>query len=221
MSFLLVVVLIAIIWFAYKHGISSLFPGVGSADSIQSRQVTGTVTGAHKHSETHVSGGGSGSGNGPISVSISSSSTVHQEFFVRDGDGVDNPIKIWGLDIPVADGQQVTICRSEIGERSRPAYLINHSARRGWPLYTDPSDVAIDLGVSPATPMVFIKGIAAGIAGAWLLSMLLPFGLVLAPLLGIAWIVVEFRNRKNVGRQLKARYLDEEKAALARPAASA
>ncbi len=222
MGLILAVIVIVVIVLAVRGGKNSFSLGFGNVDSIRSHMITGTVTGSKKFSETHVSGSGTGSGYGPVSMSVTSSSTVHQEFFIRDKESVDHPIKIWGLDIPVADGQQVTLSRSEIGERSRPAYLINHSARRGWPLYTTPSQVAIELGVLPGTAMLYAKAAGVGVLAGWLAGSLAIFsGLITGLIAAISWVVFELRRRSSVGRELKVRYLEEEKATLAKPAMSA
>lgn len=103
---------------------------------IEFRPVAGHVTGSHKHAETHVYGGGGGGSQGNSApVTISSSTVTKQEFFLKR---VDNQpeiaIQLSGLDIPIRDGQAVTMVLGELEGKGEGYWirLVNHDMGRYW-----------------------------------------------------------------------------------------
>jgi hypothetical protein len=97
--------------------------------------VWGDVVGSHKHSETDVWGGGGGAGNGaPTNVVIRSSVTVKQEFFLTSRDGKERPIQLSGVDIPIRDGQKITMVSASVDGDATFYWvrIVNHAAGRWW-----------------------------------------------------------------------------------------
>lgn len=103
----------------------------GIKDMVQVWFRTGEVMGSSKRSETHVSGGGSvrdGSG----SVSVSSWVTVKHDFFIKQANGEEYPIQMSGLDIPLRDGQNVSmiyVAKKNV-DRGYVGRLVNYSANK-------------------------------------------------------------------------------------------
>jgi hypothetical protein len=123
----------------------------------------GEVAGTHKHAETRVQGGGGGgTGGNTAPIHISSTVTVQQEFFLKTSGGGETPVKLSGADIPLRDGQSVTmvsVSRSE-GNTVYWARLVNHAANQWYA--TSGSPVLLTwLGVVPTT--IKRLGISTGI----------------------------------------------------------
>lgn len=108
---------------------------------------TGTVMGAHKHAETHISGSASasagasgygapgyGHGGSSASVSISSEVITKQDFFLKCGvDKPEVPVQLTDLDIPLRDGQKVSMLSA--GPPDKGGYyvrLINHTTKLSY-----------------------------------------------------------------------------------------
>ena len=94
----------------------------------------GTLLGANKHSTTQVHSSGGQNGQ---AVNISSSNTLHLQFFVRPhGGGPDVPVQVSNADVPVMDGQDVTVVAGFPGDKEKGDWLrvVNHNAQRVWPL---------------------------------------------------------------------------------------
>jgi hypothetical protein len=145
--------------------------------TVEGKQVTlpvmfGEVTGSGKRSDSYVSGsGGGGNGNYRQPVSISTTVVVTQEFFVMGMDGKETPYKIVDLDIPIRDGQRVTMVSATVsGKGSWPVRLVNHSADRSWPVNA-PRMIAQELGLAEKYKVTALK-----VAGIWVAGMFLPFG---------------------------------------------
>lgn len=100
-------------------------------DIVQVWSRTGEVTGHGKRSDTYVSGGGSVR-DGTGSVSISSQVVVKQEFFIRQADGEEMPVQISGLDIPIRNGQRVSLIyvATRNGKTGSAGRLVNYNAKR-------------------------------------------------------------------------------------------
>lgn len=91
-----------------KQGIIEIKKTNPIEEIVQVWYRTGDVVGSGKRSDTYVSGGGSVR-EGTGSVSISSTVVVQQEFFLREDNGEETPVQISGFDIPIRDGQRVTM----------------------------------------------------------------------------------------------------------------
>lgn len=187
------------------------------ARHVETTLVSGVVTGLSRHTETRVSGSGTGT-----SMSVSSTSVLHQQLFVRQDDGVEVPLHTWGIKVPLADGQRVTVIYSEANGESDPVYVVNHNARQGWPLFSRPQDLAVRLGLAPATPMIVLRAIGAGILvvfASLLLSVVSDWFKVIAVLgFPIAFLYMLFRDagrRRRMGAELLAEYKAREQEVLA------
>lgn len=107
--------------------------------SIQFWKITGEILGTQKYSETHVSSSGGGGyvnqGNGYISAPTVHSRVVTQhEFWLKTEDGQEVAIKLSGFDIPLREGQKITIISAgNAGENSGwYSVLVNHNAGQHW-----------------------------------------------------------------------------------------
>ncbi len=179
--------------------------GVGKAAKVRGvdlNTVTGIVSGSGRHSETVVSGSGSGVQGGPVSLDVRSHSVLHQNFFLRREDGVEEPVKMWGLDVPLADGQKVTLIRASRGGLTRYSSLINHNARRAWPLYTDAAQVAEHLAVVPKPLVALLFAVIGAAVGSYIVVEVImsnyqrvPIWPVALPLFVLAWLFFFIRRR--------------------------
>ena len=107
--------------------------------NVEFWQVTGEVLGSNKYSETHVSssGGGGyvGQHGGHVSApTIHSSTVTNHEFWIKTEDGLEKPIKLRGIDVPLRPGQKITLISAGRKEAGSGWYsiLVNHSAGKHW-----------------------------------------------------------------------------------------
>jgi hypothetical protein len=104
----------------------------------------GTVLSTSKHSRTDVAsyggGGWVGQHGGSISApTIVSSTTTTQEIWIRRENGEETAIQLSGVDVPVREGQRVTVIAAK-SPRAKDGFwvtLVNHSANRHWRLSTN------------------------------------------------------------------------------------
>lgn len=99
--------------------------------------ITGEVIGQNKYSETHVSssGGGGyvGQQGGYVSApQVKSKVTTQHEFWVRKEDGTEESIKFTDVDIPLREGQKITLIASYLNYKERGPWsiLVNHSEKK-------------------------------------------------------------------------------------------
>lgn len=217
---LLALIIAGIVW-AVRNRARLRLPGK-SSEKVTTTQVSGVVTGTSRHVETTVSGGGSGTYGGRVNMSVSSTSVLHQQFFVRRDDGVEKPVRTWGQNLPIADGQRVTVIYAEARDQSVPGYIVNHTARQGWPMFSRPQDIAVRLGVAPATPMIFVRAIAAAMAVivvAWILSgisaMAAFAGMLGAPVVFLVVLFGDRSRRRGIGASLMQDCRNQERELLA------
>ncbi len=120
-------------------------PFIHGGRQVEVRTVTGVVVGTHKHAETYVSGGGGGGAAGNTSpVSISSTVVIKLDFFIkRDDNQQEEAIQLRGVDIPLRDGQKVTMISGEVkGQSEHWMRLVNHNANQVfWRTWDAPSAV--------------------------------------------------------------------------------
>jgi hypothetical protein len=137
-------------------------------------KVAGTVAGAHKRAETSISGSGGGGsswdGRGRTEpVTITSTVSVKQEFFLKTPDGKQVPVQLSDEDIPIMDGQKVTMIAGHAGKERRWTHLVNHDTELFWRI-GNAKVHAITLGLV-RTPLVsFMLGIVTWIAVAYVLN---------------------------------------------------
>jgi hypothetical protein len=79
---------------------------------------------------------------------------VKTDFFVTDDTGRQHPIQVSGPDIPLADGQRVTVVLAGApGRGAWPAVLANHDTAQ-WHLLSDRT-LAVNLGLIPSDLAAF------------------------------------------------------------------
>ena len=170
----------------------------------------GVVAGSNKFSETHVWGsGGGGSGGNTSSVRISSTAVTNQEFFIRNPGGEERVVKLKGLDIPVRDGQHVTMLTAGVQKKGYyNVRLVNHNVDRYW-------DITNEKFLVNRWGLVHSKGLRAIVSMVTIFPTILvlpkslsesALAIVIAGNIGY-WIYQEIK-KISVAKQL-AKYLDE------------
>lgn len=218
---LLALIIAGIVWFVRKQK-GSGSGGKGDA-RIRTSLVSGVVTGSARHTEITVNTHTSGNHQQGFHSATSATSTLHQQFFVRQDNGVETPVQLEGANLPIADGQHVTVIFCEYGDQQEPGYLVNHTAQLGYQLFDPPYGTAVNLGAAPSTPMIFIRALgAAAVTGflAWMLWHRTQVGQLLAISVPVVFVVTVFRQRarrRRIGRELMAEYQRHAAALLAAP----
>lgn len=142
---------------------------------VEFSAVNGIVQGHHKRGDTIMEGSGGGGYNGNTrSVSISSRVVVKQDFFVKEDSERETPVQLSGKDIPLADGQHVTMISGGTDKAKRWTHLVNHSAQLYWTL-DDAKGLVIAWGVVRNPFLSFLIGVAIWIAIGYVISGLLGF----------------------------------------------
>lgn len=93
--------------------------------------ITGIVTKSEKRSETYVSGNFDKKSK---DVNVTSDVVIKHEFWLKTPDGKEEEIQLSGYDIPLREGQEVSMLLAfpKGGEYSWYVALINHSAGKFW-----------------------------------------------------------------------------------------
>ena len=114
--------------------------------------ITGEVISSAKRSDTYVSGSTSGY-NGQVYGNVSSNVVVAHEFWLRKPDGTEEEIQITGYDIPLREGQKVTmlLAHPEGETNSKYVALINHSAGKYWMLDKSIEDLMGSLDIDKSS----------------------------------------------------------------------
>jgi len=142
---------------------------------VEFSAVNGTVHGHHKRGDTIVEGSGGGGYDGHTRpVSVSSRVVVKQDFFVEEDSGRQTPVQLSGQDIPLTDGQRVTMISGGTDKGKRWTHLVNHSAQLYWNL-NDAKGLVITWGVVRNPFLSFLIGVAIWIASGYVISGLLGF----------------------------------------------
>ena len=101
--------------------------------------ITGEVIGNNKYSETHSSvsvsaGRNSYRRNGGFDVHSSSETITNHEFWIKTEDGLEKDITLRDANIPLRQGQKITIISAGINGAGSGWYsiLVNHSAGKHW-----------------------------------------------------------------------------------------
>ncbi len=146
--------------------------------TIEYSTVTGTVTSSKKFSETNVSvsgGGASVSGFGRFTsvttnpVYVSDDSYINHEIWLTTDDGKEKSVKICGSDIPLREGQKITLIYlvNKGVSNSVLCVLINHNNRQYYKTISNASAcVALrlcDYQKYIDYPKAFGCGVVAGI----------------------------------------------------------
>ncbi|WKE65318.1 hypothetical protein PVT67_16885 [Gallaecimonas kandeliae] len=100
---------------------------------------TGEVLSQNKYSETHVSSSGGGghvgrNGGHVRAPKIKSTTVINHEIWIKKDDGKEKNVKLVGQDIPLREGQRVTLISAGVkGENSSyHSVLVNHNANKHW-----------------------------------------------------------------------------------------
>src|SRR5437867_1755183 len=103
---------------------------------VQFWSITGKVASSSKRSDTYVSSSrGPSYGGGAGALRINSSTVVQQEFFLLADDGKEVAVQLTGHDIPVRDGNNITMIGGEVsGKGGYWVRMINHDTGRSWDL---------------------------------------------------------------------------------------
>ena len=186
-------------------------------------EVTGTVLDSSKWSETHVSGGGGGGyiseGTGRMQgIDISSStSTQHDIWIKEDSTGRERPLQLSGVDVPLRQGQRITVVFVASAKGSTAAILANHSAGSFWKLCGGKSihrefirsagvELFMRLVVAAVIlgflfiPFLLSGGRGGGADAAGAINLLLLFALLLA--LYVGWRIVKGDRRTRIDAHL-------------------
>jgi hypothetical protein len=172
---------------------------------------TGTVISSTKRSETHVSSSGGGGyldkGTGYVQpTTIRSTVVTRHEFWVRTDEGVDVPVQLTDVDIPLAEGQRISLVYGALGTGTtrwtrhprraahvstpRMVQLINHSSQQSWTLHSATKEIA-GLMLAP------VAAVSYAICGGLALLMLIWSELWIAPAGYLVYGFIRRRMRKN------------------------
>ncbi len=119
-------------------------------NTIEYCTVTGTVVSSKKFTETNVSisgGGASVSGYGRLTsvttnpIHVSDDSYINHEIWLTTDDGKEKSVKLCGSDIPLREGQKITLIylMNKGVSDSIPCVLINHNNRKYYKIMSDAS----------------------------------------------------------------------------------
>src|SRR5690606_4713486 len=97
---------------------------------------TGKVLNANKNMETKVSGSGGGGGSFrgtgyTRAVKIKSETTVHDQFFLEDKDGMEHSYQLANFNIACREGNMLTVL-SVNSRDGRPIGVVNHSTNKAY-----------------------------------------------------------------------------------------
>lgn len=118
----------------------------GAKKKVKFWTITGEVISSAKRSDTYVSGSTSGY-NGQVYGDVNSNVVVAHEFWLRKPDGTEEEVQLHGHDIPLREGQKVTMLLARPDGRKRGFYvaLINHTAGKYWLLEDNAIEIVDDL----------------------------------------------------------------------------
>lgn len=173
---------------------------------VEFSAATGEVSGAHKHAETHVSSSGGGGyisqGSGFVSSpKITSTVVVKQEFFLKVDGGKPMPVQLSHWDVPLMDGQKVTMIRASRGKGECWSHFVNHDTRqivqiaavKVW---------SIEWGLVRKPWVSLLVGLALWIAVGYLLNGVIGF------LLAVGFWIFEWMNLSKASKALNAHLCD-------------
>jgi len=185
---------------------------------VEFSAVTGEVSGTHKLAETHVSSSGGGGyisqGSGFVSApKITSKVVVKQEFFLKENGGKQMPVQLSGMDIPLMDGQKVTMISAGQGRNSPWTHLVNHDAGLYWNL-GNVNTYAIAWGLVRKPLFSFLIGVAMWIAIGYVVNGWVGF------VAAVAFWVYEGMNLRNASKALNTHFDELGREMLTNGAAS-
>lgn len=147
-----------------KPGLLQGSLGAGPEVAPTFRHVTGTVTGLSSYTKNDPERTTEVSPDGLVTHKTYDSLTIVQDLFILSEDGLQTPLRIRGLEIPIANGQNVTVSYGDFVQGSHPVFLKNHSSGRTYPVFQTPLDLALGLGTVRSTFDIILLAIAACVA---------------------------------------------------------
>ena len=191
-----------------------------SGKQVQFSSITGKVVSSSKRSDTYIntsySSGTTSSGDRYSIPHVTSNVVVKQEFFLLTEDGREVPIQLTGVDIPVRDGQTVTMIAGGVRPDGRDNYWVRMAVddtgryyavdddgrlRHTWKLVSKTRWVLTLLSLMFVGTFLFFDMIisavvrspgASGFQTLWLLSVLGTLG----------WLFVSIRGYRDLKRRL-------------------
>lgn len=183
---------------------------VEETDQITFYAVSGKVLETKKYTETHISSSG---GGGYASASSEGGSFVHisapkieskvltnLEFWIQTSDGEERAIKLPGVDIPMREGQIITLISAHKPENKEGTWtlLVNHNAKNYWTL-SNGKFLTDHFGIAHETSFYA----AFGAIGAIAIPIFTPIPFALTGLLGLGFVGYMFF--KNQGKYEEVR----------------
>lgn len=190
--------LAAVLLLKRRPGLLHGSAGGGTATAASFRHVTGTVSGLSAYAKNDPESTTEVSPDGLVTHKTYDNLTIVQDLFIVSEDGLQTPLRMRGLEIPVADGQNVTVSYGDFPKGSRPVFLKNHSSGRTYPVFHTPLDLAVDLGTVRSTFDIILMALAVCVAISvvgWL-ALGSPVWAVLAVLLFPAVVLGMLMRRK-------------------------
>src|SRR2546425_9125985 len=149
-----------------------------SGNQVQFWSITGKVVSPTVRSETHINTSyGTATTSGGVRYSVprvSSNVVVKQQFFLLTDDGREVPIQLTGHDVPIRDGNTVTMIGGEVPPKGGDwLRIVVHDTGQWWNLEHDQlphkwgmisglKRVLILLGLIILGPILFFSGFSAG-----------------------------------------------------------
>lgn len=89
-------------------------------------KISGEVISTNKRGESHLSAGGNNQ-----SISISTTIVTKHEFWLKTSNGDEKSITLWNIDIPLREGQNITMIAAgdPVKKNDKYTILINHTAK--------------------------------------------------------------------------------------------
>lgn len=142
--------------------------------AVEFSKVTGEVLSQNKYSETRVSSSGGGGyigkqGGHVQAPKIQTTIIKKQEFWIKKADGTEESVKLTGYDIPLREGQFITLISATINDAKSTYYtaLVNHSAKNHH-VISNASDLnkylKLDVISSTPTTILFVASVIFGAA---------------------------------------------------------
>lgn len=162
---------------------------VYAGETVDFHVTSGEVIANDKFSETDVSvhGGYTNSQTGYVDTpSVSTQSVVNHQFWIRTDAGKEKAITLKGADIPLREGQKVSVVRASTERRGdRYSFLFNHTAG-AHTFIRDADQLVEDLSLEKVWAKTLLIGAAIGAIAYYLGDV----GIGNAILIGFAGMVV-------------------------------
>ncbi|HEY9146307.1 MAG TPA: hypothetical protein VIN36_06440, partial [Thiobacillus sp.] len=145
------------------------------------------------------SGGGGSTYNGygnTSAIRINTTVSVKQEFFLKPETGNQIPVKLSDEDIPLTDGQNVTMVSGHAGDKAEWTHLINHNAALYWKLGKMLHHVIV-WGLVRKPSLIFWAGVIMWVAVGYMFSGLLGF------IVAVVYWTYEGMNMRKVAKALE------------------